>query len=148
MTAVNRDILPELTDETVEEEIRRWSELATGSRMWKRYWQCHNEIVQGLQEAGLAQVETMSLCREDELRYQKAEAEMFLAAYKARAYDYTLQRDYDFDLATDYIIYLMAHSGEGRDALKHRAREVKDFKERIQDIVRQIDNMLQRSMSL
>jgi len=148
MATSGRELLPSLTEEQVVETIREWSEQVTGTRMWERYWACHNEIVEGLREAGLGSVEGMGDSRQDEKRYQKAEAEMFIAAYLAKAFDYTLQRDYDFDLAADYIVYLMVHSEEGRARLKGLKSDFPDLQDRLKEIIKRIDGMLQRSMSL
>jgi len=141
-------LLPELTEEQVVETIQQWALKVTGTKMWERYWACHNEIIEGLKEAGLAVVEDMGKTREDEKRYQRAESEMFIAAYKARAFDYTLQKDYDFDLAADYIVYLMVHTQEGRAQLKGMKSKFDNLQDMLKEIVRRIDGMLQRSMSL
>ena len=148
MATSGRDLLPDLSEQSVEEQIREWSQKATETKMWKRYWECHNEIVEGLKEAGLGDVETMDMSRDDELRYQKAEAEMFIAAFKAKAFDYTLQRDYDLDLAADYIVYLMSHCEEGRQEIEKSSGHLPDLGDRLKEIVSRIDGMLQRSMSL
>ena len=148
MATSGRALLPSLKEDQVIDQIRDWSDKTTGTKMWERYWACHNEIVEGLKEAGLGSVDGMEKSREDEKRYQKAEAEMFIAAYQAKAFDYTLQRDYDLDLAADYIVYLMVHSKEGRAQLKELKSDFPDLQDRLKEIIKRIDGMLQRSMSL